>query len=90
MKFYFGILCDKGNILSNIVLCDVTSCAICLSNKVKYLQREESYKKIYYLKSYIVILSDLCNAVNKTLDKISSHISALKTNLFPAVFKNLF
>ena len=49
--------------------CDVISCVICISNKAEYLEKEELKK--FYLRSYIVILSDLCNAIKKQLDKIS-------------------
>ena len=47
--------------------CDVTRCIICISNKVEYLDKEHSsYKKFYQ----IVILSNLCNEIKKTLHKI--------------------
>ncbi len=36
-----------------------------------YFLRKELQK--FYQKGYIVILSDLCNAIKKTLDKISLH-----------------
>ncbi len=50
---------------------DVTSCVICISNEVEYLEKEASYKNS--TKEVIVILSDLCNEIKKTLDKISLH-----------------
>ena len=50
--------------------CDVISCVICVSNKVEYL--EEEFEK-FYQRCYIVILSDLCNAIKKLSDKILFH-----------------
>ena len=40
---------------------DVTRCIIFISNKVEYLDKEHSLQK-FYQRSYIAILSDLCNA----------------------------
>ena len=51
--------------------CDVMSCVTCTSNKVEYLEKEESYKNS--IKEVIVILNNLLNAMNKYLDKISYH-----------------
>ena len=50
---------------------DVTRCPICISNEVENFD-EEQLQKIYQ-RSYNVILSDLCNVINKMLDKISCH-----------------
>ena len=44
-------------------------CVICISNKVEYLEKEESYKNSTKEVSNIVILSDLCNALQKMLAK---------------------
>ena len=49
--------------------CDiVTYCVIRISNNVKYLNKEESYKNSMK-KSHIVNLSDLCKATKNILDK---------------------
>ena len=48
--------------------CDVTRCIVCISNKVESQQGAELQK--FYQRSYIVNLSDLCNAIKKLLDKI--------------------
>ena len=50
--------------------CDVTRCIICISNKIEYLDKQQLQK---FYQSYIVILSDLCNAIKKTLEKILRH-----------------
>ncbi len=42
---------------------DVTSCVICILNDVKIFEKEASYKYSAKEVSYIVILSDLCNAI---------------------------
>ena len=36
--------CEISNIIDIIMQCDITRCIICISNKVKYLEKEESYK----------------------------------------------
>ena len=41
--------------------CDVTRCIICISNKVEFLDKEQSYKNS--TKEVIVILSELCGGV---------------------------
>ncbi len=51
---------------------DVTSCVICISNEMEYLEKEGSYENSAK-RLYIVILSDLCNAIGKTFHKISLH-----------------
>ena len=55
--------------------CDVTRCIICISNQVKYLDKdkEHSYKNFTNERSYFVNLSYLSNAIKKMLDKISFH-----------------
>ena len=58
---FFVILYQIGNLLSIIIQCDVTCCIICLSNKVKYLLKEEGKKKI--TKEVVLsLLNDFCNA----------------------------
>ena len=58
---FFVILYQISNLLSIIIQCDVTCCIICLSNKVKYLPKEEGKKKI--TKEVVLsLLNDLCNA----------------------------
>ena len=52
--------------------CDVTRCIIWISNKAEYFDKERSYKDSNK-RSYIVILSDLCNATKKILHKFSFH-----------------
>ena len=44
---------------------------IYIFNKVEYLGRNKVTK--FYQRSYIVILTDLPNAISKMLDKISFH-----------------
>ncbi len=49
---------------------------ICISNKVEYLEKEDSYKnftKFYYKNFTMVISYYLCNAMKKTFQKISLH-----------------
>ncbi len=53
-------------------MCIVTSCVICISNNVEYLEKEEIYKNSTK-EVTIVILSDFCNAIKKGFDKISLH-----------------
>ena len=54
--------------------CDVTRCVICTSNIVEYPDKEQSRKNsTTNRKSYIVILSDICNGVKKILGKILCH-----------------
>ena len=59
-----------GNLSCIIMQCDVKSrINIFKLNKVKYLNKKERYKNS--TKDVIfVILSDLCNAINKTLTEI--------------------
>ena len=58
---FFVILYQIGNRLSIIIQCDVTCCIICLSNKVKYLPKEEGKKKITK-EAVLSLLNNLCNA----------------------------
>ena len=44
---------------------DVTGCVILISNKTEYLEK--------YQRSYIMILTDLSNAINNLWEKISFH-----------------
>ena len=52
-----------------IMQCDASRCVTCMSNNVSYLYEEQCFKTL--LKNYIVILTDLCNAIKKILDNIS-------------------
>ena len=49
---FFVILYQIGNLLSIIIQCDVKCCIICLSNKVKYLPKEDGKKKLPKKLSY--------------------------------------
>ena len=60
MKLFQNSLC---NVMSHVVF----ACPIKLNISTK-----NSYKN-FYKRSYIVISSDLCNAIKKILDKISCH-----------------
>ena len=53
--------------------CDVTRCIICIYNKSEYISRQGTELQKFYKRSYIVISSDLRNAIKKILDKISFH-----------------
>ena len=53
--------------------CDVTRCVICISNNIEYLDKKESQKFYQSQISYIVNLSDLCNAIKKILGKMSCY-----------------
>ena len=44
--------------------CEVTSGIICINNKVEYLDKKTQLQK-FYQRSYLVILSDLCNENKK-------------------------
>ena len=68
MKLFFKV----------VMQCDVTR-IICISNKLEYLYKEQSKKILPKQLGYIVILSDLCNAIKKILAKILYH-RHFKTN----------
>ena len=51
-----------------IIQQDVTDCVICISNKMKYLDKEESCKNS---SKEIILITDTCNATNKICVKIS-------------------
>ena len=55
-----------------IVHNDVTGCVIFISNKIEYLKKVGQLKKFYH-RSYIMILTDLSNTINKLWEKISFH-----------------
>ena len=44
-----------------------------ISNKVEYLAKEHMQLQKFHRRSYVVIASDLCNAIKKLLDRISYH-----------------
>ncbi len=54
---------------------DITNCVICISDEVGYLELEGRELQKFYQRGYIVTLSDLRNAMKKTvtLNKISLH-----------------
>ena len=62
-------MCDEISDGKLITRHDVTGCVICISNNVEYLKKEK-----FSQRSYIVILTYLCNTLNKILDKISFHM----------------
>ena len=49
---------------------DVTGCVILISNKIEYLDKVRQLQK-FYQKSYIMILTDLSNAIKNLWVKIS-------------------
>ena len=51
-----------------IMQCDVKRCVTCISNNVRYLD-EEATRKLHQ-KTFLVNLSDLCNAIKKIPHKI--------------------
>ena len=53
--FYINEALSKVNLQ-----CSVTSCVICITNKVEYLVKEQSCENVTNWKLYIVILNDLC------------------------------
>ena len=57
----FVIHSEISNIIELIMQCDVTSCIICISNKVEYPKKEES--EILYQRSYVLLFeqSFQCN-----------------------------
>ena len=55
---------------------DVISCVIYISNKVEYLEKEESLEKLYQIVT--LILSHLYNAINKTIMVVGAKRLALR------------
>ena len=64
-------LCFRNSLIHNTAWCHTDD--IFISNKVEYRSREGKELQVFYQRCYIVILSDLCNAVKKILGKISWH-----------------
>ena len=71
--FDYYMLQNKQSNRHSLSEYDVVGCDIYISYKLEFLDKERSYKQKLYQSSYIVILTDFLNAMNKMLDKISFH-----------------
>ena len=55
-------------------LCNVVSHDVyCISSKVEYLAKEHMQLQKFHQRSYVVMASDLGNAIKKLLDRFSYH-----------------